>query len=174
MTPGTDPETGKLKGITRFHNAARARVPANPALPPLTWGADIAKVAQAYADKLAKSCSNSLVHSTPTERMGWGENLAFMGSTGGSSEPGSAQQAVDMWESEVKCYTYGKFQGGINSTCSSQCKDYGGCGHYTQIAWRKTTRVGCGTAVCTQGSTKKSYWVCNYDPPGNYVDQYPY
>jgi hypothetical protein len=183
MTP-VDPETGLLKGITRFHNEARARVPANPKLQAVSWDVAIAVLAQKYAEKLAMGCSDKLVHSLDADRcieaaskpckLPLGENLAAMGSTGGTSVPGSAKQAVDLWESEVNCYTYGRFQGGVNSTCTSACKDFGGCGHYTQLAWRNTKKIGCGTASCTQGTTKWSYWVCNYDPPGNFTDQFPY
>jgi hypothetical protein len=36
-------------------------------------------------------------------------------------------------------------------------------GHFTQVVWRATTHVGCGTASCTG----LVLWVCNYDPPGN-------
>jgi hypothetical protein len=141
-------------------------------LPPLTWSADIAEVAQRYAEKLAASCSSTLAHSTPQERNGWGENLAAGGGFGQSSL--SAQQAVGLWESESACYQFGPFQSGTNATCSSECARYGGCGHYTQIVWRNTQRLGCGVADCTQGSTRRTYWVCNYDPPGNYLGQLPY
>ena len=170
---GPNPEPGRLAGITAAHNAARARVPTMTPLPPLTWSPEIAMVAQAYAEKLAASCSNTLVHSTSQERMGWGENLAMMGGVG-SGPAGSAQQAVDLWESELMCYTFGPFQSGTNATCSSECSRYGGCGHYTQVVWRKTQRLGCGVGECTSGSSKKAFWVCNYDPPGNYLGQMPY
>jgi hypothetical protein len=170
---GPDPEPGRLAGITAAHNAARARVPTDKPLPPLSWSPDIAKVAQAYAEKLAATCSTTLVHSSEQERMGWGENLAMM-SGFGSTPAGSAQQAVDLWESELKCYTFGAFQAGVNATCTNACQMYGGCGHYTQLVWRKTMRLGCGVAECTSGSSKRSFWVCNYDPPGNYLGQLPY
>lgn len=170
---GTNPEPGRLAGITAAHNAARARVKTSMPLPPLTWSSEIATVAQAYAEKLAAGCSTTLVHSTPQERRGWGENLAMMGGFG-TAPAGSAQQAVDLWESELSCYTFGPFQAGVNATCTSECSKYGGCGHYTQIVWRKTARVGCGTAECMSGSSKRAFWVCNYNPPGNYIGQTPY
>jgi pathogenesis-related protein 1 len=173
MQSGGDPEPGRLAGITAAHNAVRARVNSTTPLPPLEWGADIYAVAQAYAEKLAASCSTTLQHSSSQERNGWGENLAMVGGFG-SAPAGSAQQAVDLWESELDCYTFGAFQSGVNATCSNACSRYGGCGHYTQLVWRKTRRVGCGVAECTSGSTKRSYWVCNYDPPGNYIGQLPY
>lgn len=169
MTP-LDSETGRLLGITHAHNQARARAPANPALPELTWSVEIAQVAQAYADKLASRCSG-LAHSSSQERNGWGENLAWFG---GGVPAGAAATTVKMWEDEVACYTYGPLHSGIGATCSQKCASSGGCGHYTQIVWRKTLRVGCGVADCTSGSYRGSFWVCNYDPPGNYLGQYPY
>jgi hypothetical protein len=53
------------------------------------------------------------------------------------------------------------------------------CGHYTQIVWKTTTRLGCGVALCDQNSPfmgfpKWEFWVCNYAPPGNYNGQRPY
>jgi pathogenesis-related protein 1 len=170
------PEPGLLAGITAEHNAARARLVSGTPLPSLAWSPEIALVAQAYADKLARGCVSALSHSTPTERQAWGENLASFSITGGhGDEPnGSPQQTVSLWESELACYTFGPFQSGVNETCSAACRDYGGCGHLTQLLWRSTQRVGCGVAECSQGQTRTSYWVCNYDPPGNYVGELPY
>lgn len=39
-----------------------------------------------------------------------------------------------------------------------------GCGHYTQVVWANTKRVGCAAAECRNGGT---FVVCSYDPPGN-------
>jgi hypothetical protein len=36
-------------------------------------------------------------------------------------------------------------------------------GHFTQLVWRETARLGCGVSQCGGGEL----WVCNYDPPGN-------
>ncbi|CBI25105.3 unnamed protein product, partial [Vitis vinifera] len=45
------------------------------------------------------------------------------------------------------------------------------CGHYTQVVWRNSVRLGCARVQCNNG-----WWfvTCNYDPPGNYVGQRPY
>jgi len=170
------PEPGLLAGITAEHNAARARLVSGTPLPALAWSPEIALVAQAYADKLAAGCVSALSHSTPAERHAWGENLASFSITGGNGdEPnGSPQQTVMLWESELACYTFGPFQSGVNETCGAACTDFGGCGHLTQLLWRNTQRVGCGVAECSQGKTRTSYWVCNYDPPGNYIGELPY
>jgi len=46
--------------------------------------------------------------------------------------------------------------------------------------WRSTQAVGCGVKACSTGSpfgASFPNWtivVCNYDPPGNYIGQWPY
>ena len=44
------------------------------------------------------------------------------------------------------------------------------CGHYTQIVWETTQKVGCAKIQCDGFDL----WVCNYDPPGNWVGEKPY
>jgi pathogenesis-related protein 1 len=155
-------ETGRLKGITDAHNAIRADVSnptPDPALPELEWSDDLADVAQDWADELAdRDCA--LQHSSGQ----YGENLAWFG-----GQQGTAEQVVEAWASEVACYEYGRFMD--DDQCSAQCDDSGGCGHYTQVVWRDTREVGCGLATC---SGDREVWVCNYDPPGNYIGQLPY
>jgi Cysteine-rich secretory protein family len=48
----------------------------------------------------------------------------------------SAVIAVNGWADEVSQYSYN------GNSCS------GVCGHYTQMIWADTTKVGCGTAKC--------------------------
>jgi hypothetical protein len=174
VPPGS--ESGRLAGFTAAHNAARARLATEPPLGALSWSSEIALVAQAYADALAAGCADTLTHSQPADRNHWGENLASFGIMGGSGfEPnGSPERTVALWESELACYTYGPFEPGTNATCTDACAIYGGCGHYTQLVWRDTTRVGCGVADCRRGPWRKSYWVCNYDPTGNFLGEFPY
>ncbi|KAJ0009824.1 hypothetical protein Pint_34067 [Pistacia integerrima] len=45
------------------------------------------------------------------------------------------------------------------------------CGHYTQVVWRNSVRIGCAKVRCNNGGT---FIGCNYAPPGNYVGQKPY
>ncbi|KAE9446141.1 hypothetical protein C3L33_21961, partial [Rhododendron williamsianum] len=45
------------------------------------------------------------------------------------------------------------------------------CGHYTQVVWRNSVRLGCARVRCNDGLW---FITCNYDPPGNYVGQRPY
>ncbi|MBK6512552.1 MAG: Fis family transcriptional regulator [Polyangiaceae bacterium] len=152
-SPGSG-EPAALQGITALHNAARANVdpPAATALPPLEWSDEIAAVAQAYAELCVFEHSGG----------SYGENLYA-----NAGQPGTVQDVVDGWVSEVADYDY------ESNTCS------GVCGHYTQVVWAGSLRLGCGVASCTTGSPFQGFdewqhWVCNYDPPGNFVGERPY
>jgi pathogenesis-related protein 1 len=118
---------------------------------PLQWSAPVAQVAQNWADHLAGT-SCGLVHSKDS---GYGENL-FMGTSGHYG----THNAVNSWESEKKDY-----QGGVLTP-----SNWYPSGHYTQVVWQNTKRVGCAQSSCN-GST---IVVCNYDPPGNRMGQAPY
>ena len=150
-------EPARLRGITSAHNAVRAAVSASPPLPKLAWSAELAQVAQNYAAHLATSCE--LAHSHGA----FGENLASFG-----GQPGDPETVVQLWADEGKCWTYGAFM--KTDACSSSCT---ACGHYTQLVWRDTQFVGCGVADC-QGGGAREVWVCNYDPPGNFIGESPY
>jgi hypothetical protein len=165
-------ETGRMVGMTEAHNVVRARLMSpkpEPALPLLKWSTDIAKVAQAYADKLASggNCLN-LVHS---QAPGYGENLA--GYQGTMAKPADV---VEGWAGEEECYTFGPISVS-GDDCDSACameQHSNGCGHYTQVVWRGTTEVGCGMATCGSGRSAGEVWVCNYKAQGNIVGREPY
>ncbi|KAK2987450.1 hypothetical protein RJ640_018587 [Escallonia rubra] len=91
----------------------------------------------------------------PCPEFPYGENLA----KGSGDFTGKA--AVDLWVGEKQYYDYN----------SNSCASGKVCGHYTQVVWRKSARVGCARVRCNNG-----WWfiTCNYDPPGNYVGQRPY
>ena len=149
---GGDQEPAEMQGMTAAHNAVRAGVnpPADPPIPPLSWSGEVAAVAQAYAEQC------NFDHSSGP----YGENL-YATSGGGSPE-----DVVGSWASEAANYNH------ANNSCS------GTCGHYTQVVWADSTQLGCGVANCTTGSPfgggSWQFWVCNYNPPGNYVGERPY
>lgn len=148
--PAGDPETGRFAGITAAHNKVRARLD----IAPLEWSPELARFAQAWADKLArKGCR--LQHRPPNgaDKQRYGENIFSM-----SGDTPSPDAVVDEWAAEVKDY----------NPKTNRCK--GVCGHYTQVVWRKSLRLGCGMATC--GDTE--VWVCNYDPAGNWDGERPY
>ena len=149
---GGDPEPGRLAGITRFHNQVRAMIP----VPDLTWDPALAATAAAYAAQCMFDHS-----STP----GVGENLAAAAPPGGRS----AKSAVDGWADEKADYDY----------ASNSCAPGTTCGHYTQMVWKTSLRLGCAVQACSQNSpfdnvTNWEIWVCQYSPPGNIVGRKPY
>jgi pathogenesis-related protein 1 len=147
---GSAMETGALMGITDAHNQVRQGVDTATPIPDLQWSASIAGTAQAYADQLA-SAGCPLQHSGGD----YGENL-FWGTANYSPS-----EVVGGWAGEAGCFTYTNFP----DSCGCEC------GHYTQIVWRATTQLGCGIGACPDGG---EVWVCNYDPPGNYIGEMPY
>ena len=126
------------------HNAARAQVGVGP----MTWDANLAAFAQNYANQRKGDCR--LVHSGGA----FGENLAW------SSGDLSGTAAVNMWVAEKPSYNYN----------SNSCVG-GVCGHYTQVVWRNSARLGCAKVRCNNGGT---FIGCNYDPRGNINGQRPY
>ncbi|KAJ0048751.1 hypothetical protein Pint_17043 [Pistacia integerrima] len=129
------------------HNSARAAVGVGP----VTWDNTVAAFAQNYANQRIGDCA--LVHSGGGGK--YGENLAW------SSADLSGTDAVKMWVNEKADYDYN------SNTCAAGKV----CGHYTQVVWRDSVRIGCAKVRCNNGGT---FIGCNYAPLGNYVGQKPY
>lgn len=45
-----------------------------------------------------------------------------------------------------------------------------GTGHFTQLVWASSERIGCGIGMNDRGTG--FYGVANYDPAGNYEGQF--
>jgi uncharacterized protein YkwD len=177
--PAEPGETGVFVGMTAAHNAVRAALNLNPPLPDLTWSEDLAEFAQEWADNLATAANCGTIFHRD-QRM-YGENIAFRGSSRLTVEY-APEEAVESWAAEVECWEYGTILGNNPPTASSESCDQmcidlqhsSGCGHYTQLVWRNTREVGCGYAQCKSGNFTDEVWVCNYNPPGNFIGQKPY
>ena len=117
----------------------------------LQWSGKLSKIAYQWAKKL-KNQKCAFKHSKNED---YGENL-FQGTSGYFD----ASYVVDAWAGEKVFYNYE----------TNQCKKGEMCGHYTQIVWKKTAQVGCAKIVCND----LDIWVCNYDPPGNWIGEKPY
>ncbi|EOA32548.1 hypothetical protein CARUB_v10015837mg [Capsella rubella] len=129
------------------HNKARAMVGVGP----MVWNETLATYAQNYAQERARDCA--MEHSSGP----FGENLAAGWGTM------SGPVATEYWMTEKEHYDY------YSNTCGGED---GVCGHYTQIVWRDSVRLGCGSVRC---KNDEYIWViCSYDPPGNYIGQRPY
>ncbi|MCU0918659.1 MAG: CAP domain-containing protein [Planctomycetes bacterium] len=131
----------------------------------LSYSAALAMTAQSWADNLKRTQHCQLRHSKPDGR--YGENLYWAGAVQWSNGHRELQkvtpaQVVDSWGSERAYYDRKR----------NSCAPGKVCGHYTQLVWRSTERVGCAMAICED--TKEQVWVCQYQPAGNWVGQRPY
>ena len=137
-------------------------------LPPLTWSDKLANYAQEWADRSAKVRNCGMEH-RPQQgkyKQQYGENLWWASPRVWSNglkelQPITIQRVVKDWADEIEFYNY----------ANNSCKPGEQCGHYTQIVWKETTQVGCAYQQCAD---KSQLWVCNYNPPGNYIGERPY
>jgi hypothetical protein len=146
-------------------------VKATTPLDPVTWDAELAKYAQEWTDMTCENPQHRMRPSLNGKPLG--ENL--YASIGADTMPG--KQAVEGWSAEVACYTFGAFA--TTDKCDLQCaKDKyhsDGCGHYTQVVWRASTKIGCGVTTCGgTGFNMHTEVICNYAPAGNFMGQNPY
>ena len=139
--------------ILSMHNSERAAV----GVPALVWNDKLAAQAKAWAEHLATT--GEFGHSTCCGAFrDYGENVAgyFTG----------IGQGVQLWIDEKNHYNGGPLPPDTPGSGPQAI------GHYTQMVWRTTTSVGCGTA---SGSGHPfSILVCQYSPPGNIFGQKPY
>ncbi|QIG52951.1 hypothetical protein G6N82_01135 [Altererythrobacter sp. BO-6] len=159
-TPTPPPTGGTTTGQDQMlqvmlaeHNRERRTL----GIPDLVLDPDLNRQALAYAQEMAVSAV--FAHSPSTSRPGQGENL-----WAGTASRFSHQSMVGAWIGEKQYYLHDRFPY-VSSTGNWQ-----DVGHYTQIIWRSTTRLGCGLA--TGGNW--DYLVCRYAPPGNVSGQYAY
>ncbi|XP_074662595.1 allurin-like [Tubulanus polymorphus] len=108
----------------------------------LYWDKEAAMIAQKLADS-CKFAHDSNYNRNIPGRLTLGQDLGL--------GQGDWTGAIDSWFNEEKDFKYG-----VGSTG-------GVVGHYTQLVWATTTRVGCGYADCPIGR----FYVCNYGPAGN-------
>lgn len=147
--------------IVSTHNKWRAQVGVGE----LSYSAELEVSAQAWANNLMNTNHCRMRHSKPEGR--YGENLYWASAINWSDgrrelQHVSSAKPVDSWGSEIHDYSYAK----------NSCKPGKMCGHYTQMVWRDSRKVGCAIAVCED--TREQVWVCQYQPAGNYVGRKPY
>lgn len=114
----------------------------------------INKFSQERANIIAKS--GKLQHAA---NLPYGENLWMSSNT----KPIDISCCVDSWMAERNLWLPEK----------NNWSD--GLGHFSQCVWRKTTQIGCGKSIMLDNEGRE--WlviVCNYNPPGNIIGEFPY
>ncbi|KPI93767.1 Cysteine-rich secretory protein DIS2 [Papilio xuthus] len=147
--------------IVLYHNFFRSKVqPTASNMLLMSWNPIAAKQAQSYADKCI-----FLQHNDPLEN-----TIPYLGSCGQNLFVAAQKTpwffALKTWFLEYKNFTYGE-----------PIKDLKAVGHYTQMVWATSHKVGCGLAHCTGGPWGKFYnYVCHYCPGGNFdtITHFPY
>lgn len=137
---------GFVDDCLEVHNKYRARL----GLPDLTWSNSLAVASQFWAIHQA---ANSLFAHSTNRGDNIGENIAV-----GTSRVYSPPELVEEWADERQYFISGR-----DFPYCSTTGDYHDVGHYTQMIWEKTEKVGCGSAI----SLGRRYLVCRYYPAGN-------
>jgi len=147
------------------HNQARGGPlvpPPSPPLPPVAWDATLADVAYDYASRCPGSgglLAHNANRTSDYAALGGGDYVGenIYGTSADSVRPADA---LTLWMSEAPIYDY-------------DANNIGDAGHYTQIVWRASVRIGCAIVDCPT-LTYRGTIVCDYAPGGNITNQKPY
>ena len=156
LTTGNMRATDDMETLTlAVHNRERSRV----GVEALRWDPKLASDAIRWARHLARI--GYLRHSVdaPGDPDPEGENL-WAGTAGYYSIAAMSR----LWASERSNYKPGVFP---NSSKTGNLDDVG---HYTQMVWRSTGRVGCGLV---RGASD-DFFVCRYGEGGNVMGEKPF
>jgi len=136
----------------KVHNQERELL----GLSKLKWCTDLQKDAENYAKYLART--DKFEHSQQNNQ---GENLYYeYNSESITKKP--FERASTAWLDEKNDFIYSAIKLDDN---------FYKTGHYTQIIWAETNKVGIGAYVNSKGNV---YVVARYSPRGNYIGKYPY
>jgi pathogenesis-related protein 1 len=148
------------------HNNARSGTlnpQPDPPLPPVSWDATLADVAYNYLSQCPGGNTSMSPHN-PNATQDYkalggtdpvGENI--YASSGKAATP---TDAVNAWMGEASKYDYD-----TNNIMAA--------GHYTQVVWRTSVRIGCAIVTCPNYQYPNTI-LCDYAPAGNYTNQKPY
>ena len=141
--------------ITKSVNTYRAKHGA----PPVIYNITLTSAIQQWTNYLA--ANNVFYHST----LPYGENLGmthFGGQEIEQSRGNITKYVLDIivyWYNEVSFYNWSKPGFAYNT------------GHFTQLVWVKTKRIGVGASYSKVNN--KLYVGMSFDPPGNYIGDFP-
>ncbi|WP_233221966.1 CAP domain-containing protein [Allosphingosinicella deserti] len=151
--------TGRLTSLDARLLAAHNLERTAAGLPPLLWDDALVAVAGEWGDALAGI--DDIEHSPddPDDVDPQGENL-WLGTRGYYSP----ESMVGMWIEEKKHYQPGIFP------ANSRTGNLDDVGHYTQVMWRDTGRVGCALTE----TADNEILVCRYLTAGNVEGERPF
>ncbi|XP_070803434.1 glioma pathogenesis-related protein 1-like [Pituophis catenifer annectens] len=152
-----------IEECIRVHNRFRSSVdPPASNMKRMSWDHDLAKTAFGWAN-MCQFNHNPDLKSPGKAHPNFtivGENIWT-----GTIWVFNVTSALTSWYNEVKDYNY----------ATRSCKHV--CGHYTQMVWAETYKVGCAVHFCpiVQGfhGSNAAHFICDYGPGGNYP-RWPY
>ncbi len=136
--------------LLAIHNRERRATGAQP----LVWDNALAAAAASYGPALERL--GKLAHSPADTRQGQGENLWM-----GTRDAYELEEMAEGWAAEKSLFRPGIFPS------VSRSGNWSDVGHYTQMIWKGTTRIGCAV----RKARKWDFLICRYSPPGNVVGQ---
>ncbi|KAJ7329840.1 hypothetical protein JRQ81_016014 [Phrynocephalus forsythii] len=147
-----------IQDCVNHHNSFRSNVdPSASNMLQMTWDPALAKTARAWAKKC--QFAHNIHLKTPQKVHPYftpvGENIWT-----GSVSLFSVKAALSSWYNEVHDYNY------ESQACAKVC------GHYTQVVWATSYKVGCAVQFCPRVSgferlSNGAHFICNYGPAGN-------
>ncbi|GBF94313.1 hypothetical protein Rsub_06935 [Raphidocelis subcapitata] len=169
--PGDEWRAGRPRRVTKSQarRAAKAPAAAELALAQAGEGA-VTPMAMASTYSVLLSRHNGWRRAHSAGALNWANKCKFQHSSGNYGEnlyaTSSTQvaRAVDgsfyAWYNEIKDYDFSKPDFGYNT------------GHFTQVVWKGSTKIGCGYKLCPTlagWAPGRIIVVCQYSPPGNVI-----
>ncbi|XP_002436153.3 venom allergen 3 [Ixodes scapularis] len=156
--------------ILDLHNQLRAWVaggfqrglPAASNMRALTWDDELAVIAQRWADQ----CTDGHDKERSVRRFHVGQNVAL---TWTYEYEDNLLDEPD-WDSQIYAWYDECTQFNFKASAISPFQFSKKLGHFTQLVWADTYKVGCGYAYYRQsGRGLTKIYVCNYGPGGNII-----
>jgi hypothetical protein len=141
--------------VLAAHNRERTAA----GIPPLVWDDRLVASASRWGAHLAQLGDLEHYPDVPGDPDPEGENLWL-----GTSGYFTPEEMVGAWIEEKRHFRPGRVP------ANSRTGDFNDIGHYTQLMWRSTDRVGCALA---RGS-RYDVLVCRYLEGGNVVGERPF
>nr|XP_026691286.1 GLIPR1-like protein 1 [Ciona intestinalis] len=120
--------------VDEHNNYRRQTNPPAADMRGISWDSELQDLAEMHAKKCTFEHSNrkSKIPQFPQV----GENI-YVGS--GKNVDKVINETTKSWHSEVESYMYK----------DNSCRDKSICGHYTQLVWAKSFKLGCAVAKCS-------------------------
>ncbi|KYN39549.1 Venom allergen 3 [Trachymyrmex septentrionalis] len=123
----------------------------------MAWDEELEKIAQKWVNQ----CITGHDKCRNVDRYTVGQNMAQSSSTGKNTA--TVENMILLWYDEVNDFNNSKIE---------KYEFEPKTGHYTQLIWAKSTKIGCGKIEFKDSSNwNKINLCCNYGPHGNMIGQ---